>query len=912
MDLGGKEDYIYLAASQICQAQNSEASGQYQLAFSYYKTGVGILLQGVQGDANRGRRDAVRRKTAQYLMKAEDLYNNHLATENLDERRWAADSYVSPSLELDPSFTFIRGSVQDLRSYQVLGAIDKVILVLDKTTDETFVIKTIPKMAAASITADNSQRSILPTTCPYMVNLHKFFETDYAIYLLLQYASGGRLWSYIAAYLHQSSNTANAAGDGNNFASGFGVKGNVYMGQKMHQDTNAIIDKKTGTGTTAVHSRKEKETKDSDSAMKPLLPSFGIRFSDLQAKLKSPDSDDVARDSKKDANEQMKASEEIAPQSLNKSPIENTSVTDIDSMGDESFSQAQVGVSEDTSCADPRRLSSLSSDEYYRSISQEDSRENTDKFPETGETDEAADRFHELLRHNKVNLENFSINSFDSDNVRLSSTVSTSEVPTEADMPGTLSSPSACGVPLSTIPDEVFITDGTAPLLLSVNQEDVHDILQNSRELLRTVERTLSQVDGVENAGKDSDMLGNAEDTGDLLGNTEDTGEKECCKTCTESVGSEEISIYDVHRHSDESDSADTVGENSTSSICVSDVEKKDQQELTSVPECEETADSVFDDTGNTDSGNADGAVIGGDLDSAQGCSSVSGFVPEETVTRRLTHKDTLPDSGLPTADAILGLQFQENDNETSVSDTSDLSGVVRRKTASTHSIKTTNTNNSRKVSYCRTTSGEMVRSASFECDLKSPTRNRARAISDLFDQMDHENPEQVVLPEAVVRRWAAELVIALSRLHALGIICRDLKPDNVLLGEGGHIFLTYFCQVGQAEKELDWSAVEHMYVAPEVRSISGSDTSCDWWSLGALLYELLVGKSLHLCHPGGILPYTNILIPSHVSDEGRSLLQELLRYNPRERLGSGIAGAEEIKAHNFFATIDWHHLEYV
>ena len=74
---------------QICLAQNSEATGQYQLAFSYYKTGVGILLQGVQGDTNKARRDAVRRKTAQYLMKAEDLYNRHLAMEKLDERRWA-------------------------------------------------------------------------------------------------------------------------------------------------------------------------------------------------------------------------------------------------------------------------------------------------------------------------------------------------------------------------------------------------------------------------------------------------------------------------------------------------------------------------------------------------------------------------------------------------------------------------------------------------------------------------------------------------------------------------------------------------------------------------------------------------------------------------------------------------------
>lgn len=45
----GKEDYIYLAASQISMAQNSEANGDFEVAFAYYKSGVGILLQGVQG-----------------------------------------------------------------------------------------------------------------------------------------------------------------------------------------------------------------------------------------------------------------------------------------------------------------------------------------------------------------------------------------------------------------------------------------------------------------------------------------------------------------------------------------------------------------------------------------------------------------------------------------------------------------------------------------------------------------------------------------------------------------------------------------------------------------------------------------------------------------------------------------------
>ena len=50
MDLGGKEDYIYTAANQICLAQEHEANGNYEMAFATYKSCVGILLQGVQGN----------------------------------------------------------------------------------------------------------------------------------------------------------------------------------------------------------------------------------------------------------------------------------------------------------------------------------------------------------------------------------------------------------------------------------------------------------------------------------------------------------------------------------------------------------------------------------------------------------------------------------------------------------------------------------------------------------------------------------------------------------------------------------------------------------------------------------------------------------------------------------------------
>ncbi|XP_063222280.1 ribosomal protein S6 kinase delta-1 [Bacillus rossius redtenbacheri] len=161
-------------------------------------------------------------------------------------------------------------------------------------------------------------------------------------------------------------------------------------------------------------------------------------------------------------------------------------------------------------------------------------------------------------------------------------------------------------------------------------------------------------------------------------------------------------------------------------------------------------------------------------------------------------------------------------------------------------------------------------------------------------------------LPEATVRVWAAEMLVAIETLHRWGIICRDLNPDNVLLGDGGHVFLTYQCQWASVDCVLSREAVESLYAAPEVRSIFPLTPAVDWWSYGALLFELLTGKSLYYCHPGGIHNHTILNVPDWVSDEARHLLTELLRFDPGERLGSGMNGTQELKSHPFFSNVNW------
>uniref|UniRef100_S4RJ31 PX domain-containing protein n=1 Tax=Petromyzon marinus TaxID=7757 RepID=S4RJ31_PETMA len=75
---GGKGAYLLQAAAQIRLALEEEAAERYEGAFNHYQSSVGLLLRGVQADPDPVRREAVRRKTQQYLMRAEHIFTQHL------------------------------------------------------------------------------------------------------------------------------------------------------------------------------------------------------------------------------------------------------------------------------------------------------------------------------------------------------------------------------------------------------------------------------------------------------------------------------------------------------------------------------------------------------------------------------------------------------------------------------------------------------------------------------------------------------------------------------------------------------------------------------------------------------------------------------------------------------------------
>ncbi|XWS65629.1 hypothetical protein CRYUN_Cryun05aG0130200 [Craigia yunnanensis] len=174
----------------------------------------------------------------------------------------------------------------------------------------------------------------------------------------------------------------------------------------------------------------------------------------------------------------------------------------------------------------------------------------------------------------------------------------------------------------------------------------------------------------------------------------------------------------------------------------------------------------------------------------------------------------------------------------------------------------------------------------------------------------------QGLFREDLARIYTAEIVSAVSHLHANGIMHRDLKPENVLLDADGHIMLTDF---GLA-KEFDENTRSNSmcgtleYMSPEIVLGKGHDKAADWWSVGILLYEMLTGKPPFSGGNGQKIQEkiikNKIKLPAFLSSEAHSILKGLLQKEASKRLGSGLGGSEEIKRHKWFKSINWKKLE--
>ena len=162
-------------------------------------------------------------------------------------------------------------------------------------------------------------------------------------------------------------------------------------------------------------------------------------------------------------------------------------------------------------------------------------------------------------------------------------------------------------------------------------------------------------------------------------------------------------------------------------------------------------------------------------------------------------------------------------------------------------------------------------------------------------------------------RFYVIEIILAIEFLHKNKMLYRDLKPENFMVDSNGHIKLTDFglSKMVKKTKEKAFTICgTPQYLAPEILSDEGYDNSVDWWSLGCVMYEMLVGKAPFRIPKGSYLSADlyrkKITIPEYVTEEAKELISQLLVPNPRKRLGYGEDGAQKIKEHRYFEGINW------
>ncbi|CAA9995397.1 unnamed protein product [Nesidiocoris tenuis] len=170
---------------------------------------------------------------------------------------------------------------------------------------------------------------------------------------------------------------------------------------------------------------------------------------------------------------------------------------------------------------------------------------------------------------------------------------------------------------------------------------------------------------------------------------------------------------------------------------------------------------------------------------------------------------------------------------------------------------------------------------------------------------------------EGRARFYAAEIVSALTFLHKLGIVYRDLKLDNVLLDFDGHVRIADFgmCKLQiYLDKTTDTFCGTPDYMAPEVIKGLKYNQCVDWWSFGILLYEMLVGQSpFSGCdedHLFWSICNERPHMPRHLSQQAIAILRDLLEKDWSKRLGSSEFGSQDVMNHTFFDGMKWHMLE--
>ena len=166
---------------------------------------------------------------------------------------------------------------------------------------------------------------------------------------------------------------------------------------------------------------------------------------------------------------------------------------------------------------------------------------------------------------------------------------------------------------------------------------------------------------------------------------------------------------------------------------------------------------------------------------------------------------------------------------------------------------------------------------------------------------------------EDKARFYAASMGLALEYLHNHGIVYRDIKPENILIGEDGYLKLIDFgmAKMLQGNEKATSFCGTPEYLAPEIITGEGHNRAADWWSYGILLFEMLCGIPPFYCENTermyDLITNAELRFPKRiqVSDNAKDLIKKLLIKQQDKRLGVN-KGFEEIKTHPFFQGFDF------
>lgn len=210
-------------------------------------------------------------------------------------------------------------------------------------------------------------------------------------------------------------------------------------------------------------------------------------------------------------------------------------------------------------------------------------------------------------------------------------------------------------------------------------------------------------------------------------------------------------------------------------------------------------------------------------------------------------------------------------------------------------------------------------------CDIKHPfivrlrfafqTREKLYLVCDYYNAgtLYFHLRRSKTFPESRCRFYAAELVSALSHLHANNIIYRDLKLENVLMDHEGHCALTDF---GLSKQEVDKSGGATTfcgtadYLAPELLAGLMYNQAVDWWSLGVLMYEMIDGRTPFYDRNKNVMfqkiRKADVIYSAAFSSDAKDVIQKMLCIDPAQRLGNKEGGPKDIIESEFFSCIDF------